>query len=266
MSPLIGCEELSQRLDEVVLCDIRWSLTDAGDKKRAYEEGHVPGAVFVDLETDLTGSAGPGRHPLPSPEEFAATLGRLGISIEDEVVVYDDMSGVIAARMWWMLRSIGHHRSRLLDGGFRRWVRLGLAVATGSEQRQPSSYPASRSFTRVVTVEKLEGRVIIDARSPERYRGEVEPVDPKAGHIPGAINLPTDHNLDSDGTFLPADELRLRYHGVGPDPVLSCGSGVSACHNAVAMVLAGHELPEIYIGSFSEWSRLDLPVSTGPEP
>ncbi|MFQ5522804.1 MAG: sulfurtransferase [Acidimicrobiia bacterium] len=266
MQPLISCEELGRRLAEVVPCDIRWSLTEPDVGRSAYEEAHIPGAMFVDLETDLTGKEGPGRHPLPSPEAFAATLGRLGIRPQDEVVVYDDMFGVIAARMWWMLRSIGHESVRLLDGGLQRWRDLGLPLATGNQARPPTLYPTPRSFTKVTSIDELEGRILIDARSPERYRGETEPVDPKAGHIPGAVNLPTEDNLGRDGTFLPASELRRRYAGVGPNPVLSCGSGVSACHNAVALVLAGHELPEVYIGSFSEWSRTDRPVTTGPNP
>ena len=264
--PLITCEELHQRLGEVVLCDIRWSLTEPEVGRSAYESEHIPGAVFVDLEADLTGEEGPGRHPLPSPAAFAATLGRLGVRPGDEVVVYDDMFGVIAARMWWMLRSIGHDSARLVDGGLKRWRQLGLPTATGNEIRPPASYPVPPGFAKVVSIDELEGRVLVDARSPERYRGETEPVDPKAGHIPGAVNLPTEGNLGPDGSFLAPDVLRARYAAVAPTPVLSCGSGVSACHNAVAMVLAGYELPEVYIGSFSEWSRSGRPIAVGPEP
>ncbi len=265
MQPLISCQELRRRLGEVIICDIRWSLTEPGVGQSAYERGHIPGAVFVDLEGDLTGDEGPGRHPLPSPQAFGLTLGRLGIRPDDEVVVYDDMYGVIAARMWWMLRSIGHQTSRLLDGGLGRWLDLGFPVVTGSETRPSTYYPEPEKFTKVASIDTLEGRTVVDARAPERYRGETEPIDPKAGHIPGAINLPTDQNLGPDGTFLPASELRRLYARAGSHPVLSCGSGVSACHDAVALVVAGHDLPEIYIGSFSEWSRTDRPVATGEE-
>ncbi len=227
--------------------------------------GHVPGAVFVDLDHDLSGSGGPGRHPLPDIAEFAASLGRLGVGGDDEVVVYDDVSGTIAARLWWMLRSIGHGKVRLLDGGFTTWSNEGRPIERGPVDPTPAVYPAPEGFAGVVLIDHLDGRTILDARSGERYRGEFEPVDPKAGHIPGALSVPTDANLTSQGRFKSAEELDSQYRGF-VDPVISCGSGVSACHDALAMVAAGLPMPGIYIGSFSEWSRLDRPVTTGPEP
>ena len=264
--PLIGSSELARRLPGVKLCDIRWSLTDPGHGRATYESGHIPGAVFVDLDQDLTGSEGPGRHPLPAPGVFARTLGRLGIFADDEVVVYDDVAGSIAARMWWMLTSIGHPSVRLLDGGYQTWLTQDRPIETGHNEPTLTTYPEPAGFAGVVTNDQIEGRVLIDARAPERYRGDTEPVDPKAGHIPGALNLPTAGNLGPEATFRDLADLAERYGSVGPDPVVSCGSGVSACHDAIAMVVAGHAMPDVYIGSFSEWSRLDLPVATGPDP
>ena len=265
MNPLIRVPELAQRLAEVKLLDIRWALTDPAHGRAAYREGHIPGAVFVDLDSDLSAPTGAGRHPLPDAETFAGTLGRLGVSPDDEVVAYDDASGTIAARMWWMLRSIGHSAARVLDGGISSWSRAGKPLETGDRVPSEAHYPAPSGFSGVVTITQLEGRTIIDARAPERYRGEVEPVDPKAGHIPGAINRPASENLLTDGSMKSPDALREIYEGLDI-PVVSCGSGVTACHDALAMVAAGLELPDVYIGSFSEWSRLDLPVATGPEP
>lgn len=266
MDPLIDTEELALRLDEVRLFDIRWSLTDPTHGVAAYEKGHIPGAVFADLDSDLSAASGPGRHPLPSATDFAAALGTLGVSPNDEVVVYDDVSGVIAARMWWMLRSIGHGSSRLLDGGLAAWVAEGRETDSGPVIPSPTLYPTPSGFTGVVTIDDLQGRTILDARSCERYRGETEPADPKAGHIPGAISMPTSSNLDETGRFGAPSEVAVLYEAAGPAPVMSCGSGVTACHDALAMVVAGLGMPDVYIGSFSEWSRLDLPVATGPKP
>lgn len=266
MGPLIDAEELSTRLDEVHLFDIRWALTDATKGRATYEKGHIPGAVFVDLDIDLSAPPGPGRHPLPEPSVWGRTLGRLGVADDDEVVVYDDTNGTIAARMWWMLRAIGHESSRLLDGGYQVWVASGGAVERGRNDPEPVEYPPVGAFAGVVGSGEVPGRVLVDARAPERYRGDHEPVDPKAGHIPGALNLPNAVNLDGSGRFLDSPALQAIYSGLGSKPVMSCGSGVNACHNAIAMVLAGLEMPDIYIGSFSEWSRLGLPVVTGDQP
>lgn len=267
MQPLIGHEELAERLADVAVCDLRWSLTDPSHGRATYEEAHIPGAVFVDLDRDLSSPPGlSGRHPLPEPGDFAETLGRLGISRESEVVAYDDMSGAIASRLWWMLRSIGHERSRVLDGGFRAWVESGHPVESGFNLPEPASYPKPKSFRRVATLESVRDRQVVDARAPERYTGASEPIDPKAGHIPGALNLPHSGNLSSEGTFLSPPELAERFRDVADDAAMSCGSGVTACHNALAMVVAGRDLPYVYIGSFSEWSRRDMPVRTGAAP
>jgi len=265
-SPLISAGELSRSLDEVQVFDLRWSLTDPDHGVRAYQEGHVPGAVFVDLDRDLAAASGEGRHPLPPVAAFVATLGRLGIAPGSAVVVYDDMAGAVAARMWWMLKSIGHPgQARVLDGGLQAWVDAGLPLDTGTVTPLPSAYPEVPGYTGVVGHDQLEGRVVADARSPERYRGDVEPVDPKAGHIPGAINYPLASNLE-DGLFRDSRELSDLYEAFPDDGVVSCGSGVNACHTALALVVAGRTLPDVYVGSFSDWSLRDLPVATGPNP
>jgi thiosulfate/3-mercaptopyruvate sulfurtransferase len=262
--PLISPEDLATRITDVRVCDIRWSLNDPDHGHGAYEDGHIPGAVFVDLDTDLAATPGlDGRHPLPPLPEFADTLGRLGIGPEDEVVVYDDAGGAVAARLWWMLRSIGHDAVSLLDGGYQAWVEAGHPVESGEVTPEPSHYPEPDGYQGVVARQRLAGRTLVDARAPERFRGEVEPVDPKAGHIPGAVNRPLTDNLDDDGRFLDAGALSGMY-GDLEQPVVYCGSGVNACHLAVAMVAAGLEMPDLYAGSFSEWSRRDLPVETGP--
>ena len=267
MDPLIDTDELARRLDEVVVVDLRWSLTDPDRGKHTYEEGHIPGAVFADLDADLSAPPGlSGRHPLPPVEDFGETLGRLGISSVSEVVAYDDMGGAIASRMWWMLRSIGHEASRVLDGGFQAWVDAGHPVETGWNDPEPANYSIRRPFKGVVSVSEVRNHRVIDARAPERYTGESEPVDPKAGHIPGAVNLPYTDNLDREGRFLPPDRLQERFRDVDDESAMSCGSGVTACHNALAMVVAGRSMPKVYVGSFSEWARRDMPVKTGSAP
>lgn len=263
VSPLITTDELRSILGSVGLYDIRWDLTDPDSSRLRYQEGHIPGAVFVDLDTDLAGEPGvDGRHPLPGVEEFASTLGRLGISPDTDVVVYDDDAGRYASRLWWMLRSIGHERVRVLDGGLHSWEG---PLEKGSAEPVEVQYPVPKGFTGVVSHDQLSGRLVVDARATERYRGDIEPVDPKAGHIPGAINISTNANLQADGRFRDIEELRQTYQDLR-EPVMSCGSGVTACHDALAMVAAGLGMPDVYIGSFSEWSRRDLPVTTGDEP
>jgi thiosulfate/3-mercaptopyruvate sulfurtransferase len=178
-------------------------------------------------------------------------------------VAYDDAEGTVAARLWWMLRSIGHQRPRLLNGGYTVWVREGYPVEEGENQPAPAVYPSPSGFGGTVGRDRLTEGALIDARSPERFRGEIEPVDPKAGHIPGAINIPTTLNLASDGRFLGPEDLARVYQDLGDEVAVSCGSGVNACHDALAMVVAGFEMPKVYVGSFSEWSNLDRPIETG---
>jgi thiosulfate/3-mercaptopyruvate sulfurtransferase len=266
-NPLIRVDELAATPGRFRIYDLRWDLTDPNKGQATYESGHIPGAVFVDLERDLSAPPGiTGRHPLPDVADFAAFLGRIGITPDSHVVVYDDAGGRIAARLWWMLRAIGHERVQVLDGGYQAWVAAGCDVEHGNVDPLPAEYPEPLGFDGVVDHDQLQERVVIDAREAERYRGEFEPVDPKAGHIPGALNVPTSLNLGADGRFRSPEELSVVYSGVAPNPVVSCGSGVTSCHNALAMVVAGRDMPDVYIGSFSEWSRRDLPVATGPNP
>lgn len=262
---VISAADLMAGLDRIRVCDIRWSLTDAGHGVQAYRNGHIPGAVFVDLDADLAGVPGPGRHPLPPLKDFAESLGRLGISNTDSVVVYDDAGGSIAARMWWMLRSIGHDQVAVLNGGLQSWMFAGFPMEEGTVEPVPAVYVPRSDYTGVLDHAALEDLTVIDVRDHRRYTGETEPVDPKAGHIPGAINIPFHENVDETGRFREPGDLAEVY--AGHDKVaLSCGSGVNACHTALAMVHAGREMPAVYIGSFSDWSRRDLPVATGPNP
>lgn len=266
MDPLITVDELAVS-SGAVICDLRWDLTDPGKGRATYEEGHLPGAVFVDLDTDLAADPGlGGRHPLPTTAGFASTLGRLGVTPDSHVVVYDDAGGRIAARLWWMLHSIGHQQAQVLDGGYQAWVAADHPVERGWNQPSSSHYPEPDDWRGVVSHEDLDDVTVIDARAPARYRGEFEPVDPKAGHIPGAVNIPSDDNLDENGHFRPADALADLYADLPAEVAVSCGSGVTACHDALAMVVAGLPMPLVYVGSFSEWSRRDLPVVQGSTP
>jgi thiosulfate/3-mercaptopyruvate sulfurtransferase len=261
---LIDARSLFANIGRTNVFDIRWKLNEPGYGRVAYLRGHIPGAVFVDLDCDLSAPPGPGRHPLPDPETFAATLGRLGLLPEAEAVVYDDASGMIAARMWWMLRSIGHDRVRLLDGGFDSWVKQGLPVATDSVTPRESSYPVPNGFDGVVGIADLDGRTLLDVRASERYEGKTEPIDPAPGHIPGAINIPATGALEA-GHFRHPSELADIYGNLD-SPVVSCGSGVVACHTALAIAESGKPVPDVYVGSYSEWSRSGRPVSTGLNP
>lgn len=273
--PLISVPELREALGRVALFDIRWDLEDPAAGRQRYLDGHISTAVFVDLDRDLSAADGPGRHPLPTTAEFAATLGKLGVGSHTDVVVYDDAGGGVAARMWWMLGAIGHRGTvRLLDGGWTAWAGSGFENSTEDTQPAAVSYPTSLSGFRGV-VDRIEvaaaasSHLLFDARSPERYRGEFEPVDPRAGHIPRAINTPWRANLAPDGRLLDAGALRRRYQALGADrtpAIVSCGSGVSSCHIALAMEIAGLPRPKLYVGSFSDWVASDGPVVEGPDP
>ena len=269
---LISSAALAERLGDprLRLLDVRWWLTEPGRGHRDYLVGHLPGAVWVDLDRDLTAPSGPGRHPLPRPADFTRRMAELGVDDDADVVVYDDAGGAIAARLWWMLDDLGHRSVRVLDGGFVPWAATGLAVTTDIPTPSTGRLTLARRWTRVVDREGLLARLgsvaLVDARAPERYRGEVEPVDAYPGHIPTAINLPLVGNLEPDGRFLPPDRLRERFASLGAEVVVSCGSGVNACHEALAMRVAGLPDPLLYEGSYSDWTRSGMAVATGDEP
>ena len=228
--------------------------------------------MFVDLDRDLAAPVGPGRHPLPDRVEFAATMGSLGFGDDHTVIVYDDRGGVIAARLWWMLRDVGHLAVQLLDGGLAAWVATGFPVTTEPAAIVPATLSVqpgpTRQIDRATLAQRLGAVTVLDARAPERYRGDVEPIDARAGHIPTARNAPTTDNLDNTGRFRPADELAAHYQRLsgGDEVVASCGSGVTACHDILAMTIAGLPEPMLYPGSWSDWSESGMPIAVGDEP
>ncbi len=260
--PLIDADALLERPSELVVLDARAS-------GEAYRVGHVHGAFHADLERDLSAPDDPsvgGRHPLPTLEGWAATLGGWGIGPSTPVAIYDDRGGAIAAaRAWWMLRAVGHERVAVVDGGWAAIQAAGVPADTAVPPTMDAPpYPAERWRSPTVTLEEVEGRPsdrpVIDVRAAERFRGDTEPLDPVAGHIPGALNLPFAENLDADGRFLDAATLRARYEAAldGADPaaaIVSCGSGVTACHGLLAMERAGLGGAALYVGSWSEWCR-----------
>ena len=274
---LISAQEVASRIGDPALriADVRWYVGEPDRGRREYDEGHLPGAIFVDLDRDLAAPNGPGRHPLPDPSTFAARMGELGIGRDNLVVAYDDSLGTIAARLWWMLDNIGHQRVALLDGGLKAWRAAGLPSSTERETHAAASEPLAPTggwsgvIARPALIDRLADVTLLDARAPERYRGETEPIDPRPGHIPSAISAPARISLHGEGRFLPPTELAERLGNVAPAHravVVSCGSGVTACHTAFAFRLAGLPDPLLYPGSYSDWSRTDLPVATGPEP
>ncbi len=265
---LIGPDAPELRVDTLLFLDAR----SGPDAEARYLAGHLRGARWIDLERDLsTVGDNPkegGRHPLPAPAAWATTLSRLGLRPDQDVVVYDDQGGAnAAARAWWMLRAVGHERVAVLDGGLQGAVAAGLPLGEGPEEpAAPSDYPVRDYAWPTLDLSGVEAalaagrKTLIDVRGAARYRGEHEPIDPVAGHIPGAINHPLTHHLDAQGRFLPAETLRAQYEalleGQAPaDLVFSCGSGVTACHGLLAMHHAGLPGAALYVGSFSEWCR-----------
>lgn len=279
---LVSAEDLAARLGEpgLVLVDCRHALGDPDAGETAWAQDHLPGAGHAHLERDLSrpgGPAGEGRHPLPTAEQFGGLLGRLGITPADQVVAYDEQSGAMAAaRFWWLLRQFGHARVAVLDGGLARWRALGLPTDTRTPAPIPA-YPGDFDRAGQVDTAHVQARLgdapgwLLDARAPERFRGDVEPLDPVAGHIPGAGNRPFTANL-ADGRFLAPDVLRRQFEALTrgrppTDVVLSCGSGVTACHNLLAMEHAGLHGARIYPASWSGWvADRSRPVATGDAP
>jgi len=273
---LIGAEELLAATDRPRLLDVRWALGDDRGHER-YLAAHLPGAVFVDLERELADPPSPerGRHPLPSLQRLQDTARRWGIRTGDRVVVYDDTGGAAAARAWWLLRWAGLADVRLLDGGLAAWQRHGGAVEAGQVVADPGDVVLTGGGMPTLTLEEAAalpaaGGLLLDARAGERYRGEVEPIDPRAGHVPGAVSAPTTQNLAGDGTFLPVAALSDRFAALGAEPGRTvgvyCGSGVTATHEVAALAEAGIDAA-LWPGSWSQWSAdPDRPAATGAEP
>jgi thiosulfate/3-mercaptopyruvate sulfurtransferase len=272
---LIDVHALQNLLGEprLAVVDCRFDLMSPEAGRQAYLRAHIPGARYADLNRDLSAPIGAhtGRHPLPSAEAFAVWLGAIGIGDDTQVVAYDEANGSIAARLWWMLRWLGHGAVAVLDGGFKAWTDHGGALQAG-DTGSPAGGREARHFTprvdlgSVVSTTDLENALrdrkslLVDARAPERYAGAVEPIDPVAGHIPGAVNHPFTASLGAEGRFLPAAELKRRWKEDLPGAdftnlVAMCGSGVTACHNLLSLEVAGLRGGKLYAGSWSEWIR-----------
>jgi thiosulfate/3-mercaptopyruvate sulfurtransferase len=257
-----------------LLIDVRWSLAGPPGIE-AYRAGHLPGARFADLDTELAGRRGAGgRHPLPEAADFESVVRRLGVSSDTAVVVYDAADGVPAARAWWDIRYFGHHDVRVLDGGYAAWAAAGLPVSTEEPVVVPGDFVARPGGLPLLDADAAAllatDGVLVDVRVPERFRGEVEPVDPIAGHIPGAVNLPTTGNIGPDGKFLDGETLANRFESLGAadgEPVGAyCGSGINAAHTVFAMTLAGLPTPALYVGSWSNWiADGTRPIATGAD-
>ncbi len=288
IDPIVGLDWLAEHStndhssddqpQNIVVCDVR-SYLDGRVGREAFLAGHLPGARFIDLDTVLAAPAAAvvGRHPMPTPETFAVGLAAEGIGDDTTVIAYDDAGGMIAGRLVWMLRIIGHDAA-LLDGGLGAWVErngearleIGEAAVVPAPTRTPVPWPDdAMADADEVAAHLADGGVVVDSRAAERFRGEVEPIDPRAGHVPGAINLPFPDNIDgplNSGHFLPKASLARRFDeaGVTAESIIYCGSGVSACNNILAAELAGLGRPKLYVGSWSGWSsEADRSIATG---
>ncbi|HEU0181826.1 MAG TPA: sulfurtransferase, partial [Agromyces mariniharenae] len=276
--------DLARRLDDeragradtrTVVLDVRWSLA-VPDGRPAFLDGHVPGAVYVDLDHELADHSveGRGRHPLPSEAAFTEAMRAWGVRDSDTAVVMDDLGNQSAARAWWLLRHAGFGDVRMLDGGLGAWIAAGHPLEQGPTTVERGDATAHFGAMRVIDADGVAALpatgVVLDSRAGARYRGEVEPIDPRAGHVPGALSLPTAENLDVDGRFLAAEELRAKYAALGIQPDTStatyCGSGITAAHQVAALALAGIDAA-LFPGSWSQWSNEPgRPVATGAEP
>jgi thiosulfate/3-mercaptopyruvate sulfurtransferase len=264
---LISAAELAARLDDPawVIVDCRHNLADVDAGEKAYRASHIAGAQFMHMDRDLSGAktGANGRHPLPAIADIAATFGGAGIDDSKQVVAYDQNNGMWASRLWWLLQWLGHPAVAVLDGGLDRWTAEGRPLTRDAPRIRPAAFvakePAATASSEEVLRHLADGALtVLDARAPERYRGDVEPIDPVAGHIPGAINRPYTANLAPDGAFKPPLQLRDEFHALLQDSspvrvVHQCGSGVTACHNALAMAVAGLPGSRLYPGSWSEW-------------
>jgi thiosulfate/3-mercaptopyruvate sulfurtransferase len=278
LTTLVSTDNLAAHSGDWTVVDCRFDLANDAWGREQYEAAHIPAAVYANLNDDLSGprTGTNGRHPMPSDEALLATLRRLGITNDAQVVVYDQDSGLYAGRLWWLLRYAGHRAVALLDGGFAKWSAEGRPVRAGIETRSPSNFQASFDHSMHVNVDDVARRMgdgrtlLVDARGPDRFEGRAETIDKVAGHIPGARNRFYRSNLAPDGTMLGADALRAAFTDLlgdrdPRDAVMYCGSGVSACHNLLAMEHAGLPGSPLYVGSWSEWSsNPERPVETGP--
>ncbi|MDG2089898.1 MAG: sulfurtransferase [Gammaproteobacteria bacterium] len=267
MNDLVNADELlkSAAEDNIVLFDCRFSLMDSEAGKAAYKEGHIPGAIYSDLNKQLSSPHIPGqtgRHPLPGRNDWIRQVQLWGITPECRVVVYDDVGGVFASRLWWLLRWVGHANVAVLNGGWQAWLAAGGESETQIPEARLASdydYSALQALSLTIDVANIDSskQVLLDAREQKRFDGDMEPIDPVAGHIPGALCSPTSENLDDDGKIKPAAELREKFAPAlaenQKEVVCYCGSGVSAAHNILAMRIAGIEEPSLYVGSWSEW-------------
>lgn len=271
--------ELANAERRLRVVDVRWYLDPARDGREAYRAGHIPGAVFLEIERDLSAPGGgrglpAGRHPWPPAEQVARVMSEAGIGPGVDVVAYDDASGGVAARLWYLLRAHGHDSVAVLDGGLAAWLADGRPLSKDEPERRSAVFAGALRPGFLVNKEQMVAthgqRLVLDARVPARYRGESEPVDPRAGHIPGARNAPWSENLTSDRIplFRPAGALRRRYAALGAEgrePIVYCGSGINACHDLLALHLAGLR-GSLYAGSWSEWSSdPSLPAASGDE-
>lgn len=280
-SPILRAAEVAPLLvkPEVIVVDAR----GGADAQQRYAQGHLAEAIFLDLETDLSRKADPsrgGRHPLPEPSAFCALLGRKGIGRDNHILVYDDKSGAnAAARFWWMMKSLGHEKVQVIDGGLAALKQAGHRLSEGIPVPRPGMppYPARDWTLPQADMEMLsvarskDDWLVIDVRENFRFRGESEPIDLVAGHIPGAVNIPYTTNLEADGTFRPLSAMKEIYDQAigdrtGDKVIVHCGSGVTACHTILTMASAGLDVPRLYVGSWSEWSRNENPIATDEKP
>lgn len=260
---LTDSQKLASALDQnlgVRVFDCRFNLKDTEWGRQEFSAAHIPGAIYAHLDSDLSGTIVPGktgRHPVPTEDDLISLFSSWGLDPQDEVVVYDQGHGGIAARLWWLMRWAGHKNVSVLNGGWKLWVDSGLPTESAIVQYDRSDYKASfmeKAFLGREGVDALSvNESLVDSRDAQRYQGLVEPIDPVAGHIPGAVNLPFRDNLDGDGLWKSRQQLRQRFEMLAPNPVFYCGSGVTACHNILAYELAGLGEARLYAGSWSEW-------------